>query len=296
MRKLLAILLSTILVLSFSACGSDGGAEDKSKDTASEKNVEDSQVLIDDIDWVAETAIIDGERKLVVNYKNNSEYPMFGIDIDFVQKPDVTEKQVDDFETFFKKKYKDHVSDDDIKDLEENGIKMSARTQEMKIAEPGDTVKNNIYCYYGDHAFGIFDVEDDEYYDLLEPNIATIVYIDGDMVRTFYYDFTSESYTPEEDGTFETQQWSTSKLGKVTPKVDARVVRVTNDDAGYFTFDAYGVSEDTYDTYVQSCKDAGFNKKVDEWDGYFYAESDEGYTISVSYGSDLNVTVEKKKK
>ncbi len=296
MRKLLAILLSTILVLSFSACGSDGGAEDKSKDTASEKNVEDSQVLIDDIDWVAETAIIDGERKLVVNYKNNSEYPMFGIDIDFVQKPDVTEKQVDDFETFFKKKYKDNVSDDDIKDLEENGIKMSARTQEMKIAEPGDTVKNNIYCYYGDHTFGIFDVEDDEYYDLLEPNIATIVYIDGDMVRTFYYDFTSESYTPEEDGTFETQQWSTSKLGKVTPKVDARVVRVTNDDADYFTFDAYGVSEDTYDTYVQSCKDAGFNKKVDEWDGYFYAESDEGYTISVSYGSDLKVTVEKKKK
>ena len=65
------------------------------------------------------------------------------------------------------------------------------------------------------------------------------------------------------------------------PKCEARVVKISDDEDDSFSFKAYGVSREEYQSYVELCKEKGF---VDnEYDKSYQASNDDGYEVSIYY-------------
>ena len=81
-------------------------------------------------------------------------------------------------------------------------------------------------------------------------------------------------------------QWSKTELGNKIPKLDAEVVDIIRDDKTKFTFEAYGLSRDQFNTYVEECKKRGYNVDLSYVDGFFSANSKEGYNIKAVYDED----------
>ena len=77
--------------------------------------------------------------------------------------------------------------------------------------------------------------------------------------------------------------WSDSTIAKALPKPDVRYLMMTSDDEDYLSAEAYGVSEDTFETYVAACKENGFDQDVDEYDDNYTAKNADGIEIDVSY-------------
>lgn len=124
-----------------------------------------------------------------------------------------------------------------------------------------------------------------EHYKLVEPDIMTIRYIDEEKIHTLYYDFKSQSYSQEEESE-QAFEWGDSKLADLLPKPDAAVVEKGTDEDTMFSFEAYGITAQEYDTYKEACKEMGFTKDASSWEGNYDADDENGYSLSVTYDED----------
>ena len=111
--------------------------------------------------------------------------------------------------------------------------------------------------------------------------LTAVVASDG-KVYAAYYDFASGKTTMGDEAE-DAYTWSDSTIAKALPKPDVRYLMITSDDEDYLSAEAYGVSEDTFETYVAACKKNGFNQDVDEYDGNFTAKNADGIEVDVSY-------------
>ena len=50
-----------------------------------------------------------------------------------------------------------------------------------------------------------------------------------------------------------------------------------------FTFEAYGLSRDQFNTYVEECKKRGYSIDLSYVDGFYSANNTEGYNIKAMY-------------
>ena len=109
--------------------------------------------------------------------------------------------------------------------------------------------------------------------------------LNNNKIYTEYYDFSSKKYSLDKDSQTACQ-WSKTELGNKIPKTNAKVVEIIRDDQINFTFEAYGLSRDQFNTYVEECKKRGYNVDLSYVDGFFSANSKEGYNIKAVYDED----------
>jgi len=260
------------MVGSLCACNSSNGEKTPSSNIAKSNSIK-----IEDIAWNVDEGIIDGDRYVLLGYTNNSEYTISSFEITFKEKLDATDDEKEHFFADVKEKFE--FSDDEIAELKEEGISMHAETD--KVVNPGESVKD-AYCYYYS---GYSYVKDIDHYNLVEPDIATIQYIKDDKIYTTFYDFVSKKYT-DDDETEVAYQWSKTDLGNKIPKPEVKVVKGGRDDESIFMFDAYGMSLEEFDAYVEECKALGYTVDASSSEGLYSADNAEGYNVYLYYEND----------
>ena len=256
----IAVIVAASATIVFAGCsdngapqastGSEGVASQTSDDASAVSQTKQPEkkretIKIDDIAWNVDQGIVDGEKYVLLDYTNNSKYTVTDFEMTFKEKGSVTEEDKENFYNEIKDKFS--MSDDDISELKQRDISMHAETE--KIVEPGESAKN-INCYYYS---GIYYLKDMNHFNLVEPDVATIKYINDNKIYTSYYDFSTKKYS-EDENTEEAYYWTTSELGTKIPKPDVKVVKkYISDNEDSFGFEAYGLSLDQFNEYVNKC-------------------------------------------
>ena len=264
MNKRIKIFGIVAVILSLAMCLVGCGSNEKinkpdGSDTVQEK------LNIEDIAWSVNEGIVDGDRYVLLNYTNNTKYTIASFGITFKEKSGVTEEEKSKFYSDIQKKFE--ASDEDMEDLKEQAISMHAETE------------RNVNCYYYGGSFYLKDIN---HYNLVEPDIATIKYIDTDKIFTVYYDYSSKKYSAEAV-TEIAYQWSQRDLGSKFPKPDVKVVESGRDDEVIFMFDAYGLSLEQFNAYVEECKGLGYTVDPGSFEGFYSADNIEGYNVYLYY-------------
>ncbi|MFR5648782.1 MAG: DUF6591 domain-containing protein [[Eubacterium] siraeum] len=261
-----AVILS--VVVCFAGCGSNEQTEKPSSSTIKEK------INIEDIAWNVDEGIVDGDRYVLLNYTNNTQYTITNFEITFKEKAGVTEEEKVKFYSDVQKKFE--ASDEDMEDLKSRPISMHAETD--RVVNPSESISNANCYYYGGYTY----LKDIDHYNLVEPDIATIKYIDEDKIFTVYYDYGSKKYSTEAE-TEIAYQWSQTDLGSKIPKPDVKVVESGRDDEAIFMFDAYGLSLEQFNAYIEECKGLGYTVEPGSFEGFYSADNAEGYNVYLHY-------------
>lgn len=298
----IAVIVAASATIVFAGCsdngapqastGSEGVASQTSDDASAVSQTKQpakkrETIKIDDIAWNVDQGIVDGEKYVLLDYTNNSKYTVTDFEMTFKEKGSVTEEDKENFYNEIKDKFS--MSDDDIPELKQRDISMHAETE--KIVEPRESAKN-INCYYYS---GIYYLKDINHFNLVEPDVATIKYINDNKIYTSYYDFSTKKYS-EDENTEEAYYWTTSELGTKIPKPDVKVVKkYISDNEDSFGFEAYGLSLDQFNEYVDKCKQLGFTVDESSYEGYYSADDKDGYNVYLSYKEDddyMTVTID----
>ena len=279
MKRIIPIFAITFcLAMPFAGCGSEKtDHSDNSTVTSNLEKAEKQKLNIADIAWNVDEGIIDGERYVLLDYTNNTQYPIVDFKITFNERSDITEEEKASFFADIKKK--SEANDEDMEELKKRPISMHAETE--RIADPGKSVKN-VNCYYYEGSCYLKDIN---HYSLVEPDIATIKYIDADKVFTIHYDFDSEKYSAEEE-TEEAYQWTQTDLGNRIPKPEVQLLKSSRNDNSIFMFTAYGLTSEQFNTYVENCKEEGYTVDPRSFEGFYSADNAEGYNVYLHYDED----------
>ena len=281
MKKISYFVAFIVVILSLSLCLSGCGAESDSSAEEEDTASVTSPFQIEDIDWAVEEGIDEGERCPLLHYTNNSEYTVVEFELQFKEKDGITEEEKGKYCNDIKKLLSIDESDpDDAEDLEElktDDIELYAKSEQ--IVKAGETV-SGIHCRYYK---GNYSVKDMNHYALVAPDIATIRYIDDEKVFTVYYDYSAQNYSID-NKTEPAYYWTEFGLEKAIPKPKADYVKDGGwDDSTCFIFDVCGWTPEDYNSYVKQCKEYGFTVDIDECEGYFTADSANGYSIDLFY-------------
>lgn len=281
MKLMTMLCMVLFLVGSFTGCGSENGSGEGSQKTGSSDG---TSIKIEDLDWTVDEGIVDGERYVLLSVTNNSEYTVAGLNITFQEKAGITDDERKGYYESFMAAAKAITDDEtELKEIEEKikerEISLYAETD--CVADPGESVRN-IHCFY---YMGYFYVTDIAHYELVVPDIATIRYVDGNEIKTVYYDFSSRKYT-EESETEIAYEWTQTELGNKIPKPDVKVLENFLDDSDDFSFEAYGITLEKFNAYVNECRAYGFTVNERSHDGYFMADDSEGYQVDLFYNED----------
>ena len=75
----------------FSGCGSSETTNNPGGSTTKEK------INIEDISWKVDEGIVDGDRYVLLNYTNNTQYTITNFELTFKEKTSVTEEEKANF-------------------------------------------------------------------------------------------------------------------------------------------------------------------------------------------------------
>ncbi len=282
-RKGLAVVIGcvSLLGLCLTGCGSNVNSEkggiERQTESGTEEKKEEKTIKMDDLDWSVDEGVVDGDRYVLLELTNNSPYTLSSFEITFKEKKDITTEDKEKFYSDVQTKFE--FSEEDMKELREKEISMHADTD--RVVNPGESIKN-VNCYYFG---GSYYLKSMEHYNLVEPDIATIKYIDNEKIYTVYYDFSSNKYSSEEK-TDVAYQWTETDLGNKVPKPDVKVLEAGRDDKMIFMFDAYGLSLDQFNSYVSECKNLGYTVDESSFEGFYSADNEEGYNVYLYYSED----------
>lgn len=293
MRKKLCVLLLGLCLISVSACGNkevsgnsenavasseEGDAEDEDtvegEDEAEDGNI---GINIEDIAWEVDEGIVDGKRCVLLSYTNNSPCTIAGFEITFKERSDLTEEEKQAFYADIQEMFES--DDEEIEELKEYPISMSAKTE--RVTDAGESVTNITCSYYT----GYYSLKDINHYSLVEPDIATVRYVDEDNIYTVYYDYSSGKHSAESE-TEAAYQWPQTDLGSKIPKPDVKILESSLDMEELLMFDAYGMSLEQFDAYVKECKSMGYTVDPSGYEGFYSADNAEGYNIYLYYEED----------
>ena len=280
------IILIFALVFTLFGCKSNSGGKESS--ATENKN---GSVKIEDINWNVEAGIVDGKREVALEYTNNSDYTISEMKIKFKEKESITEEQKEKYIGDLKETFGfDESDEEDKKGLEElkaKKIEMTAKLE--KIVKPGETAIGGKVTYYD----GYYHVNDIGHYDLVEPDIATIVFVKDGSVYTEYYDFFSKKYSLDSDVKL-AQYWSSGTFGGEIPKPQAEIVECELDIETGFSFNVFGWTAENFNSYVESCKGMGYTLNSSQDDEFYSADNEKGYNVCLYYNqekSSANISV-----
>lgn len=150
-----------------------------------------------------------------------------------------------------------------------------------RVLNPQESVENIKSYYY----HGYYYVRDIKHYELMEPDIAKIQYVDNNKIYTTYYDYTTKKYSNEttEEVAYE---WSQTDLGNKIPKPEVVILEKITDSETSFSLYAYGMTLDQYQAYLDKCKELGYTQEPYSYDVNYSAKNSEGYKIDLDYDKD----------
>ena len=259
------------ITLCFTGCSSNSTTDNPSGD------ISGNSISIEDIALSVDEGVVDGDRFVLLTYTNNTQYTISSFELTFKEKANITDEEKETFYADVQENFE--MSNEDMEDLKDQPISMHAKTD--RVVEPGESI-SNVNCYYYS---GIFYLKDIDHYNLVEPDIATIKYIDEDQIYTIYYDYNSKKYSTESE-TEIAYQWSQTDLGNKIPKPDVKVVESGRDDESVYMFDAYGLSLDQFNDYVEKCKELGYTVDPGSFEGFYSADDEDGYNVYLYYNED----------
>lgn len=292
MRKKFAIIMGCISLLGLCTVGCSGNASSEKSDNGNQVDIkteekeekeekteekEENSIMIEDLAWSVDEGIVDGDRFVLLELTNNSSYIITNFEMTFKEKKGISQKEKDNFYADVQEKFE--LSDEDIKRTKEKEISMHVDLKQ--VIESGEIIKN-INCYY---FRGSYYVRDLKHYNLVEPDIMTIKYIDQEQIHTIYYDFSSKKYSIEEK-TDVAYQWTKTELGNKIPKPEVKVLESRNDSEQIFMFDAYGLSLEQFNSYANECKNLGYTVNESSHEGFYSADNEQGYNIYLHYDTD----------
>lgn len=77
--------------------------------------------------------------------------------------------------------------------------------------------------------------------------------------------------------------WPNSEIADLIPQPKSNLGEVNWDNEDSFDIDVYKTSREDYETYVESCKEAGFTVDYSRHDDSYYADDDNGNSLSLRY-------------
>lgn len=239
-------------------------------------------IVVEDLEWEVVESIDEGERILSFDYTNNTDYTILELEIKFVQKKSVTDEDRKVFE-----EAGEYLKWED--EMYKNAYLIARNS---KCAEPGEKVSNSYIRLNGTN----IRVSDMQVFDLMEPDIATITYIQEDKAHAMYYDFKTGKYTePEQEGK-EIKTWSDGKMASMLPKPNYTVVLVSWDKENCFSFEAFDVVKEDYKEYVEKLKQQGFSNVEYEKDNYYRLSNDDNIEVIAEWNAEeesMYVCIEK---
>ena len=291
MKKLTAILLALCLCVGLCACGANSDSfvtPDSSDDTTERSNPASNEDLstaptltIEDIVWNVEEGILEGDKYVLFGFTNNTKYAITELEIEFKAKENLSAEEKESFYTDMKGLWE--YTDEEMERLRNEPISMWTRAENCYIV-PGEKLNNIVVKYYQ----GSWEVSNIGHYNLLEPDIATIKYVDGDSLYTTYYDFTAKEFYPDDDVEL-AYYWTESALGDMIPRPESPVVMKDVDRDTLFSFDALNMTLEDVDNYAEQCKQLGFDVDVRGYEGFYAAHNADGYEVRVTHFEEWNM-------
>lgn len=282
MKKVLKMLLTVCLTLTMFVLLTGCNEQSTNPNNPESFSAKDA-IKIEEIDWSVVPSVMDGERYFSLNYTNNSKYTILGLEIKFTLKEDITE---DELSIFDKLKKENEWTDEDMEDLYIQGVN-------QRVADPKETVKDSPCAINGYE-----NIENVEQFEIMEPDMATIVFIANDgKGYMIYYDFKSQTYGESSNGGKELQNWPSVML-EVLPKVETVAVDVSSDDEDYMYVQTFGITKDYFNEYKNELKKQGFTTIDYEWENSYSASNEDGYSVSISYtaiNEKMTITLKKNK-
>jgi hypothetical protein len=276
-----------MLICTLSGCNSktDESTDTKKSSSVSEssKSEKSSDKMIDfsKLDWKVEEEIIDGKRLPIFSYTNNTDVTICDFVLVFKQKETTTRQDLSVFKEAT-----------DALEISGDALDKLDFTASCKLfTKPGETNGNDTIAI--DNRIG-YRVTDMKQYALMEPDYATIAFLDGGYIYGMNYDFKNEKSTPVKKAV-EAYNWTDSELGKAIPKLECEVTKIGMDDEETFSVTGYDFSEEMREAYINACIDMGYKTDDKLTDTYvdFYKGN---YEVDVDYyekNKELQIRVEK---
>lgn len=277
LMKGMAIMATVAMLTGMAACGTAGNGGSSVSGVLSAKEAEVKKLNMDDISWSVDEGIVDKKRRVLLSYTNNSDYVITDFEITFSEKSGISEEDRNSYYEDVRKIL--NASDSDMEELKQLAISMHCDSKLLTNAKESN---NNSELYYYS---GYYYVTSINHYNLVEPDIAVISYIDDGKINKMSYDFKSKKATYEA-GTEAAYEWTTNDIGNKVPKPEFSRVELTIDRSDDLSFYAYGVSLDKYNEYVSACKERGFTVDSYGYSTSYSANDSEGYKISLRYDDD----------
>lgn len=269
---LTVILVGTLMLV---GCGDSGsGASNNGKNKSATKLLP-SYPKIDQLDWRVDSGVVDEQRRVLMDYTNNSKYTIVEFDLTFTQKSDVTDEQRQ--EELDKVKESLSFSDEDLSEVKDRPL--SGYVNSVILTRPGDTSTKQGCFYYS----GIYYMKDMSFYDLLTPDIATIKYIDNDTIHTVSYDFKSKNYTEDTDTT-PAKETSKKSLSKDVPMITSDYVEVDDYDTSVY-ITSYGIASTEYEKYCKELEQLGYELNAEYFNTKRYVNVSVQKQIELTYDS-----------
>lgn len=273
--KMAVVLLAVGLAVSLSACsdgntGTDTGVVDEPSIVAEKKGPAKDEVKAEEIAWTVDNAVVDGKRRVAIQYENKSAYTIANLRIDFAVKQDLSEEEL---QTAFSG-MQSEINTDPAGNAKKNGMwgEVSVPVLSGESSVPGPLEVGAIY------------INDMAQFEAVEPDLMRIAFLtdDGKMCEETY-DFKNDSYSLNSK-VVDTTEWGSEEPATMSPKADGMIVVDIDDTAERFFFDAIDVDQEEFDAYVDACKEMGFTAEPAETDQTYYADHvDGGFHVDCFY-------------
>ena len=255
-------ILAFALAISCCIAGCSSSQKQDEESTATTKK---SQVLpkknavrIEDIKWQVKSVAFSGDRYFALSYTNNSNYTISKLAIKFARKQTTTNEQI---LKEFSKLHDYDLSDQEILEgIFAGGSLKSVAPSSTSEYRPLELDSAND---------GITSIEQ---YNLFEPDIMILQYIDDGKLYTENYDFQSREYTIEPDA-FDTTQWPKNRTTSKIPRPKDMLLTELNYDDDSLNFTMSDVTLAQFEEYVSSSKKAGFTSEPSEYAGNYSAKT-----------------------
>lgn len=275
MRKIWAGIASMVLAASMGLAGCSTGAtagSASSEAPAAAAEIKADSIKIDQIDWSVDDGMVDGQRRVVFSYTNDSDYTVCAIDMEFQQRSDVTEED----RALFNELYERNSMWEEMNGGPEE---LYITAVDSRLVDPGEE-SPAITCTFNHTATAVDNMDQ---YGLMEPSKLSIGYIADGKKYVEYYDFENEEYSLDRQSGAKADDWPEDGLADMLPKPDSKLIVSYDDSEERMSVTVYGITRATYEEYVDECKDAGFTEGVDESDTSYEASNGNGTTLDLTY-------------
>lgn len=271
-RKVMAAFLAAATALTLAACGgtTDGGQGDgASKKTQSAKETVKKEITIKQLPWSVSEGIDGGDRRVKVDYTNNTAYDITDFRVDYAWKADTTDDQL-------VQSFADIDAGATAADIRGGNPYCEVRAHTKAGAQSSDTCGIGFYYLTGQVQL-----------DLAEPNMLTVEYIDTDAnaLKTVYYDFKTKKMSEDSDSTPLSVWPANSPRAGLLPKPETKLLTDLSDSDNQLMFDMIGVTQADFQKYSNDCVAQGWTVKT-SMDDLTYFNAKDGFTLDLMYDAD----------